>query len=67
MEKDRSKENHILTIRRGMGCRHKTLALFIEGKYLEKLDFPIGTKIAIQCSNGEADDQTGRHGGLYQA
>ena len=53
MEKGRSNETHILTIRRGMGYRYKIPALFIEGKYLEKWGFPIGTRIAIQCSKGE--------------
>ena len=36
-----------------MGNRYKTPALFIEGKYLERWGFPIGTKIAVECTDNQ--------------
>ena len=46
-------ETHNLTVRYGTGYNNQTPAILIQGKYLQKYGLPIGTKITVDCWEGE--------------
>ena len=47
------KKERLLKVHEQSGYRYKpTPTITLKGKWLEELDFPIGTKVSVKCENG---------------